>query len=66
MIDKDNLPQGYYTGRSAVLTPSHKETQEYEQDLKAQSDGLKSPELLHRIKRYELLYTDMYTTKRDK
>ena len=59
MID---LPQGHYTGHSSVQIPTAKERQEYEGDIKAQEKGYINLEVEHRIKRYELLYTN----KRDK
>ncbi len=58
MVDKDNLPQGHYTGHSPPLWPDASEKEQYERDLKVEKPDAAT---LHRIARYEFLYT----TKRD-
>lgn len=59
MID---LPQGHNSDHHVIGIPSTQEHKEYEQDIKAQEKGYVPPEVEHRIKRYEFLYTN----KRDK
>ena len=62
-IGPGNLPQWYFTGRSAVQTPTLKETKEYNQAVQeSEARGYESHSEKHLIARYELLYT----TKRDK
>ena len=57
VINMIDLPQGHNPTHHVVGTPTEKERTEYEGDIKAQEKGYVSPEIEHRIKRYEFLYT---------
>ena len=52
-----NLPQGHNPTHHVVGIPTDEERREYEIDIKAQEKGYVHPEVEHRIKRYEFLYT---------
>ena len=65
-IGPGNLPQGHCTSISSKLWPSKEERAEYEKDLEAERRGDTNKDLWHRLKRYELLYTDKRDSNGDR